>query len=242
MLITSKDNSRVKEIRKLFNKKYSNEMGLFVIDGENLIDEAIKNNLLVELYVLEGVNCKYDFEYNTLTSEVMKSITDMKSVPRYIGVSKYSSKNILGDKIVLLDDIQDPGNAGTIIRNCVAFGIDTVVFSKNSVSPYNEKVLRSTGGMIFNINIIIDELDCVIDEIKNRGISLIGTSLHTDTYLEDFEKSDKFAIIFGNEGNGVKDALLDKCDKLIKICMSEDCESLNVGVSTGIVLYHMFKG
>ncbi|MBR2138393.1 MAG: RNA methyltransferase [Bacilli bacterium] len=242
MLITSKDNSRVKEIRKLFNKKYSNEMGLFVIDGENLIDEAIKNNLLVELYVLEGVNCKYDFEYNTLTSEVMKSITDMKSVPRYIGVSKYSSKNILGDKIVLLDDIQDPGNAGTIIRNCVAFGIDTVVFSKNSVSPYNEKVLRSTGGMIFNINIIIDELDSVIDEIKNRGISLIGTSLHTDTYLEDFEKSDKFAIIFGNEGNGVKDALLDKCDKLIKICMSEDCESLNVGVSTGIVLYHMFKG
>lgn len=242
MLITSKDNSRVKEIRKLFNKKYSNEMGLFVIDGENLIDEAIKNNLLVELYVLEGVNCKYDFEYNTLTSEVMKSITDMKSVPRYIGVSKYSSKNILGDKIVLLDDIQDPGNAGTIIRNCVAFGIDTVVFSKNSVSPYNEKVLRSTGGMIFNINIIIDELDCVIDEVKNRGISLIGTSLHTDTYLEDFEKSDKFAIIFGNEGNGVKDALLDKCDKLIKICMSEDCESLNVGVSTGIVLYHMFKG
>lgn len=242
MLITSKDNSRVKEIRKLFNKKYSNEMGLFVIDGENLIDEAIKNNLLVELYVLEGVNCKYDFEYNTLTSEVMKSITDMKSVPRYIGVSKYSSKNILGDKIVLLDDIQDPGNAGTIIRNCVAFGIDTVVFSKNSVSPYNEKVLRSTGGMIFNINIIIDELDSVIDEIKNRAISLIGTSLHTDTYLEDFEKSDKFAIIFGNEGNGVKDALLDKCDKLIKICMSEDCESLNVGVSTGIVLYHMFKG
>ena len=242
MLITSKDNSRVKEIRKLFNKKYSNEIGLFVIDGENLIDEAIKNNLLVELYVLEGVNCKYDFEYNTLTSEVMKSITDMKSVPRYIGVSKYSSKNILGDKIVLLDDIQDPGNAGTIIRNCVAFGIDTVVFSKNSVSPYNEKVLRSTGGMIFNINIIIDELDSVIDEIKNRGISLIGTSLHTDTYLEDFEKSDKFAIIFGNEGNGVKDALLDKCDKLIKICMSEDCESLNVGVSTGIVLYHMFKG
>lgn len=242
MLITSKDNSRVKEIRKLFNKKYSNEMGLFVIDGENLIDEAIKNNLLVELYVLEGVNCKYDFEYNTLTSEVMKSITDMKSVPRYIGVSKYSSKNILGDKIVLLDDIQDPGNAGTIIRNCVAFGIDTVVFSKNSVSPYNEKVLRSTGGMIFNINIIIDELDSVIDEVKNRGISLIGTSLHTDTYLEDFEKSDKFAIIFGNEGNGVKDALLDKCDKLIKICMSEDCESLNVGVSTGIVLYHMFKG
>lgn len=242
MLITSKDNSRVKEIRKLFNKKYSNEMGLFVIDGENLIDEAIKNNLLVELYVLEGVNCKYDFEYNTLTSEVMKSITDMKSVPRYIGVSKYSSKNILGYKIVLLDDIQDPGNAGTIIRNCVAFGIDTVVFSKNSVSPYNEKVLRSTGGMIFNINIIIDELDSVIDEVKNRGISLIGTSLHTDTYLEDFEKSDKFAIIFGNEGNGVKDALLDKCDKLIKICMSEDCESLNVGVSTGIVLYHMFKG
>lgn len=242
MLITSKDNSKIKEVRKLMNKKYSNEMGLFVIDGENLVEEALKNDLLVSLFVLEGVNVDYDFEYYTVTSDVMKSLTDMKSVPRLIGVSKYISSKPLGNKILLLDDIQDPGNAGTIIRNACAFGVDTVVFSKNSVNPYNEKVLRSTGGMIFNINIIISDLESVILELKDKDIELIGTSLHTDIYLENFEKTDKFAIIFGNEGNGVKRELLDKCDKLIKIRMNEACESLNVGVSTGIVLYHMFKG
>ena len=240
MLITSKDNSRVKEIRKLMNKKYSNEMGLFVIDGENLIEEAIKNNCLVELYALEGSSVRFDFEYNTFSEEVMKSLTDMKSLPRLIGIASYSKNKDLGKRIVLLDEIQDPGNAGTIIRNAVAFGVDSVVFSKNSVSPYNEKVLRSTGGMIFNINIIIDDLDNVIDKLKEEDTILIGTSLNTDTYLENFEKIDKFAIIFGNEGNGVRESLLNRCDKLIKIRMDDKCESLNVGVSTGIVLYHLY--
>ena len=84
----------------------------------------------------------------------MKSLSSLSSTPRLLGVSKYINKSELGNKIVILDGVQDPGNAGTIIRNCVAFGVDTVIFSKGCVSPYNEKVLRSTGGMIYNINII----------------------------------------------------------------------------------------
>lgn len=242
MLITSKDNNRIKEIRKLLNKKYSLECGLFVIEGENLIEEAIKNNSLKELYVLDGYECKYDFEYNNVTLDVMKSISDLKSTPRLIGVAIINESKNIGDKIVILDDIQDPGNAGTIIRNSVAFGVDTIVFSKDSVSPYNEKVLRSTGGMIFNTNIVIDDLNNVIDTIKSKNICLIGTSLHTDESLDSIEKMDKYAIVFGNEGNGVKTSILSKCDKVIKIKMEETCESLNVGVSTGIVLYHLYKG
>lgn len=242
MLITSKDNSKIKEIRKLLNKKYSFEKGLFVIEGENLVEEALKNNLLVELYVLDGQECSYDFEYNNVTLEVMKSISDLKSTPRLIGISKFNNNVDIGKKIVILDDIQDPGNAGTIIRNCVAFDIDTVIFSKNSVSPYNEKVLRSTGGMIFNTNIIVDDLDNIIEKIKSKNISIIGTSLNTSNSLETIEKLDEFAIIFGNEGNGINSRILDKCDKIIKIDMSNKCESLNVGVSSGIVLYYLYKG
>ncbi len=241
MLITSKDNNRIKEIRKLLNKKYSFEKGLFVIEGENLIEEAIKNNLLKELYVLEGSKCKYNFQYDEVTHEVMKSISDLKSTPRLLGVAKIKNDNKIGNKIVILDDIQDPGNAGTIIRNAVAFGIDTVVFSKSSVSAYNEKVLRSTGGMIFNINILIDDLEHIISQIKDNNIKVIGTSLNTSKSFETLDKMDKFAIIFGNEGNGVSNNILSLCDEVIKINMNSKCESLNVAVSSGIVLYNLWS-
>ena len=241
MLITSKDNSKIKEARKLLEKKYSNDKKLFLIEGENLVLESLKNNLLVELFVLDGYECNIDFPYINVSLDVMKTLSDLKSTPRLIGISRYNLKNDLGNKIVILDDIQDPGNAGTIIRNSVAFDIDTIVFSKNSVSPYNTKVLRSTGGMIFNINIVIDELDNVIDRIKQNDIKLIGTSRKKSKSLDDIKNYDKYAIVMGNEGNGVSDKVLSLCDEIVRIDMNDNCESLNVGVACSIILYHMYK-
>lgn len=242
MLITSKDNSRIKHLRKLLDKKTSINEGLFVIEGENLVEEAIKNNLLVELYILDGVENRFDFECNYVTSDVMKSISSLSSTSRIVGISKYINKDKIGKRIVLLDDIQDPGNAGTIIRSAVAFNIDTIVFSKKSVSPYNDKVLRSTGGMIYNINIVIDDLENIIKEIKKNNIKVLGTSLKSSISLENVSKLDKYAIVLGNEGNGVSNGILDLCDEIVRIDMNKACESLNVGVSAGIILYHMFKG
>ena len=241
MLITSRDNSKIKHLRKLLDKKSSINEGLFVIEGENLVEEAIKNNLLTELYILDGIENKFNFECNYVTSDVMKSISSLSSTSRIIGVSKFINKNRIGNRIVLLDDIQDPGNAGTIIRSAVAFGIDTIVFSKKSVSPYNEKVLRSTGGMIYNINIIIDDLKNIIPKLKHNNINVIGTSLKSSVSLENISKSNEYAIIFGNEGNGVSEELLKMCDQIVRIDMNSSCESLNVGVSAGIILYHMYK-
>ena len=241
MLITSRDNSRIKHIRKLLDKKNSLNEGLFIIEGENLVEEAIKNNLLVELYVLDGCECKYNFKYDSVTLDVMKSISSLSSTPRLVGISKYINKNELGERIVLLDEVQDPGNVGTIIRNSVAFNIDTIVFSKGCVSPYNEKVLRSTGGMIYNINIIISDLESIIDKIHSLGINVYGTSLKSSVNLDKMQKNDRYAIIFGNEGNGISSNILERCDMNIRIDMNKKCESLNVGVSSGIVLYHLFK-
>lgn len=241
MLITSKDNNRIKEVRKLLNKKYSLQKGLFVIEGENLVEEAIKNDLLVELFVLDGYGSDYKFNYDTVTLDVMKSMSDLKSTPRLLGVSKIKNNNKIGTKILILDGIQDPGNAGTIIRNSVAFDIDTIIFSNDSVSPYNEKVLRSTGGMIFNTNILIGNIEELIKEIKDKNIKVIGTSLKSSISLEKLEKIDEFAIIFGNEGNGVKEDILNLCDKIVRIDMNPKCESLNVGVSSAIILYYLYK-
>ncbi len=241
MLITSRDNGKIKHLRKLLDKKTSLSEGLFVIEGENLVEEAIKNNLLTELYILDGVENRFDFECNYVTEDVMKSISSLNSASRIVGVSKFINKKTLGKRVVLLDDIQDPGNAGTIIRNAVAFGVDTVVFSKKSVSPYNEKVLRSTGGMIYNINIIISDLKDIINELKKNNIKVYSTNLKSSISLENVPKTDEYAFVFGNEGNGVSKEVNDLCDTAVRIDMDSKCESLNVGVSTAIVLYYMFK-
>ena len=242
MLITSRDNSKIKHIRKLLDKKNSFSEGLFVIEGENLIEEAIKNNLLTELYVLDGYQCNYDFNYDSVSLDVMKSISSLSSTPRLIGISKFINKSELGNRIVILDGVQDPGNIGTIIRNSVAFDVDTIVLSKGCVSPYNDKVLRSTGGMIYNINIVISDIESIIEELKKKNIKIYGTSLKSSISLQNMPKSDKYAIVFGNEGNGVSEKVLNKCDMNVRIDMNSSCESLNVGVSSGIVLYHMYKG
>lgn len=241
MLISSLDNNKIKEARKLLDKKYSFSKGLFIVEGIHLVEEAFKNNRLYELYVLEGESINFKFEYDNVTLKVMKSLSDLKSTPRVLGIVRMNNSDNIGNKIVLLDEVQDPGNAGTIIRNCVAFGIDTIVFSKNSVSPYNEKVVRSTQGQLFNINIIVNDLEPIIKDIKEKGINIIGTSLNASNSLKNTPKMDSYAVIFGNEGNGINSKYLDMCDKTIKISMNNLCESLNVGVSCGIILYYLYE-
>ena len=172
----------------------------------------------------------------------MKKLSDLKSTPRVLGVVSMKETKDLGNKIVLLDNVQDPGNAGTIIRNAVAFGVDTIIFSKESVNPYNEKVVRSAQGMIFNVNIIVDDLPKRIKEIKEKNIKVIGTSLKTKRNVSSMPKYEKYAVVFGNEGNGMSDEISKMCNVLYKIEMDNKCESLNVGVSCGIILYKLFEG
>ncbi len=241
MLISSTDNKRIKEARKLLEKKYSLEKGLFLIEGDHAVKEALKKNLITELYLLEGNNDSYDFDYDIVTLKVMKTLSNIKSTPRVIGIAKINNDCTIGKRIVILDDIQDPGNAGTIVRSSVAFGIDTIIFSKNSVSPYNPKVIRSTEGMIFNVNIIVSDLESIIKEIQSKCINVIGTSLNTNNSLKNITKIDSYAVVFGNEGNGISDKILNLCDFVYKIDMEDDCESLNVGVSCGIILYKLYE-
>ena len=145
----------------------------------------------------------------------------------------------IGDRILILDGIQDPGNLGTIIRSSVAFNIDSIVLSKDSVDLYNSKVIRATQGMIFNINIIQKDLLEFIPLLKDYKI--YGTKVNGGKSLKNVEKVKKFAIIMGNEGQGVKKDILDMCSDYIYIDMNKSCESLNVGVATSIILYELDK-
>ena len=235
-MIDSLDNKKIKEITSLKIKKYRDQYGLFLIEGKHLVDEAKKSGLLEEVILLDD---EYDFDKKLIVSEkVMKKLSFQDSLPSIMGVCKIKDNKLIGSKYLLLDGIQDPGNLGTIIRSSLAFGVDTIVLSKDSVDLYNDKVIRSTQGMIFHINIIRCDLEDVINKIKG-DIKIIGTSLGDSTPLRSIDKLERYALIVGNEGNGVKKEILDLCDDIVRIEMNKDVESLNVGVATSIILYEM---
>ena len=239
MLITSLDNNKIKKYEKLKIKKYRDEERLFLVEGEHLVEEAFKNGKLVDLLVLDGYNYDIDFLYTSVTYQVMKKLSDVKSTPKVIGVVKMNDTSLIkGNKILMLDDIQDPGNLGTIIRSSVAFNISDIILSNNSVDLYNDKVIRASQGMIFKINIIRSDLVKVINELKSNDYLIYGTSVKNGIDVRNI-KTDKYAIIMVNEGSGVKKELLDLCDKNIYIKMDENCESLNVGVAASIIIYEL---
>ena len=152
-----------------------------------------------------------------------------------------SNNEVVGSKVLMLDGIQDPGNLGTIIRSSVAFDVDTIVLGENTVDLYNPKVVRSTQGMMFHINIINRKLDEVIHELKEKEIPIYGTKVEYGEDVRSFPSKDKkaYGLVMGNEGAGVSSEVLDMCDKYIYIDMNERVESLNVSIATSIILYEL---
>lgn len=237
-MITSVENKKIKQISKLNNRKYRKEMGLFIVEGEHLVEEAYKHNLLESVYSLDETN----YPNNELVSEnVMRKLSNLDTIPNIIGVCKFKKEKELGNKLLILDDIQDPGNLGTIIRSAVAFEIDTIIVSKETVDLYNPKVLRATQGMIFNMNIITRDLVPFILELKENNYKVYSTNVVNGKEVKTLEKDDKYAIIMGSEGRGVKEELENMSDANIYIKMNPLCESLNVGVATSIILYELYK-
>ena len=238
-VITSLDNKRIKNLSKLLVKKYRDEENKFLVEGEHLVEEAFKAGVLLEVVQCEDYNGSFDVETTYVTYDVIKKLSNTQNPQRVIGVCKKMIEKELGSKVVILEDLQDPGNLGTIIRSSVAFNVDTIVVSNNTVDIYNDKVLRSSEGMLFHINIVKRDIDAFIDELHNEGYVVYGTKVDGGTNLKEVTSSEKMAIVMGNEGAGVKMSTLDKCDKYIYIPMNSDCESLNVGVATSIILYEL---
>ena len=238
-VITSLDNKRIKNLSKLLVKKYRDEENKFLVEGEHLVEEAFKAGVLLEVVQCEDYNGSFDVETTYVTYDVIKKLSNTQNPQRIIGVCKKMTEKELGSKVVILEDLQDPGNLGTIIRSSVAFNVDTIVVSNNTVDIYNDKVLRSSEGMLFHINIVKRDIDAFIDELHNEGYVVYGTKVDGGTNLKEVTSSEKMAIVMGNEGAGVKMSTLDKCDKYIYIPMNSDCESLNVGVATSIMLYEL---
>ena len=193
--------------------------------------EALKKQMVVSTI---GLNETYDY---TVNPEILKKLSSQKSGTKEIAVvKKIEEKKVEGDKILILDNIQDPGNLGTIIRSAVAFNISTIILSDDCVDLYNDKVIRSSEGMIFNINIVRKKLIEIIPKLKENGYTIYATTVNGKGY---FENDSKIALVIGNEGNGIKEDILNLCDKNITIKMNKECESLNAGVAASILMYEL---
>ena len=240
-VITSLDNKRIKNYAKLLNKKYREQEGLFLVEGEHLVIEAKNAGCLVEVIKCEDYDMDFDVSTTLVTYDVIKKLSNTLNPQKVIGVCKMLDNKDIGNKVLILEDIQDPGNLGTIIRSSVAFNVDTIVLSNNTVDMYNDKVLRSSEGMIFHIDIVKMDVSECIDKLHEAGYEIYGTKVDGGTTLTEITVGDKIAIVMGNEGAGVRSSTLDKCDKYIYIPMNTECESLNVGVATSIILYEMNK-
>ena len=257
MLITSKDNDFIKHLKKLKDKKYREEYGEFIVEGIKMIQEAIDEKAIIKdiivcddcknqeyfskefLYEIAKYNCIY------VTEKVFLQITDVTNPQGILAVidkKKINSDiNYDSDLFLILDNIQDPGNMGTILRTADSINLKQIIVAKGTADVYNPKVVRSTMGAIFRVKVIeIEDLTKVVKEMKKRKIKVYATDLATNSSIYDVDYK-KSAIIIGNEANGVSKQLLDLADQKIKIPMIGKTESLNAAVATGIILYEAVK-
>ena len=256
-VITSKDNELVKHIRKLKDKKYRDESNEFIIEGTNLIEEAVKEKAKIKKVIIcEDTTKTYEMPTNIrleiakyeciyVSEKIFNLITQVTNPQGIMAIVEKTAKedeiDYTQDLIVMLDDIQDPGNLGTILRTIDSIGLKQIIVSKETADAFNPKVVRSTMGAIFRIKII--ESENLIDTIKNikkHHFKLIVTSLQTDNTIYDINYNKKI-IVIGNEGNGVSKEIQDMADEKIKIPMLGKTESLNASVATGIVLYEYVR-
>ncbi|MEG0773163.1 RNA methyltransferase [Clostridium sp.] len=249
--ITSKDNNLIKETKKLKDKKYRNEKGLFIIEGFRFVEEALKSNFYIEtIFISENIiskfsdygleNClKEGTKVVSLPEGVFRSISSTDSPQGILAVVKIKSDEVFNNtnNYVLIDKVQDPGNLGTIIRTAHAAGYSGIILTKGTVDLYNEKTLRSTMGSIFNIPIIEDKDLSFTEELRNNGYKLVCSSLETDYNFYDIDFTQKLIISVGNEGNGISEELYNISDIKVKIPMPGGAESLNVAVAASIMIY-----
>lgn len=236
-IITSKANPLIKEAVKLKQKKYRSLMGKFILDGYHLVNEALAKGLVERVFYVESCEIEGVEKYR-VSALVMESLSDVVQNQGIVAICKKPEKMEIGNKVLILDNVQDPGNIGTLIRSCAAFGFDTII-AENSVDFYNDKVIRSTQGALFKVNLISSEIGGFID--NHPDFDIYATDLKSQRYLDEMKiTAKKIAIILGNEGSGVSQEILTKVNNSFKLKMS-NMESLNVGVAGSIILYELSK-
>ena len=243
MKITSVNNELVKETAKLLRGKFRDESGLFLIEGEKGVKEALDAGVEIErIFVLEGVNGYPQEKVIETTDAVLSKISDAKSAPKVVAVAKQPKQDFKilekAKKVVLLEGIKDAGNLGTILRTASAFGIDAVVLYGDTVDLYNPKCVRSTVGCLWKTPVFqikeFDELKNIFNHYERVATLPKGEDIEN---LESYMPHENVLVMFGSEADGLSDELKGFATKNVTIEMSKEVESLNLSVSAAVVMY-----
>lgn len=247
--IQSNKNQLIKEIKKYHQKKQRDKEKKYLLEGYHLVEEAVLHGAVIEhLFVDPKGLADYgdwlkeqQLEITLVTEEVLKVLSELPTPQGIVALVEKQVSTITDyqGKWLLLDQVQDPGNVGTLIRTADAAGFSGVFLGEGTADIYSTKVLRSMQGSHFHLPIVSGDLFEIVAQLKAQKVPLYGTELNKEavTYTK-VAASDSVALILGNEGQGVQKALLAETDQNIYIPIYGAAESLNVGIAGGILMYH----
>lgn len=255
--ITSKENDFIKHVKKLKDKKYRDMSNEYVIEGIKLVAEAIQEKAPIKQIILcddceKNAMIPKDLMYEIakyeciyVTEKIFKYLSEVQTPQGILAIIERNKQDIEIDYtqeiIVALDEVQDPGNLGTILRTVDSIGLTQILVSKGTADAYNPKVVRSTMGAIFRVKIIeCEDLKQTLKDIKKHKFKIVVSSLQTQNTIYDIHYNKKI-IIIGNEANGVEEEIQKIADEKVKIPMLGRTESLNASVATGIILYEYVR-
>ncbi|CCV63820.1 RNA methyltransferase, TrmH family [Alteracholeplasma palmae J233] len=228
-MIESKDNKIFKKMKKLKTKKYRDLYDEFLVYGPHLIQKAKDSNSVIEIYTTNEAH-----EGTLISKELMLELNQTETVFEDLALCKKSIKKIESDKVLILEEVQDPANVGALLRSASAFGFDHVFLSHKSADIYNEKTIRASQGSIFDVYVERGNILSFIENLKQKGYTILYADAHEKKINE--ENIVKKALILGNEGNGISQEVKEISDYPVHI-ETKTVESLNVSVAGSILMY-----
>ena len=243
-IITSKANSVVKNAKKLHQKKYRKSS--YLIEGWHLFEEAVQAGVTIEkIFALESYRDQLASFPQTVwvSEEILLDLADSQTPQGIVAVvqkEEVEQVDLNQGKFLFLEDVQDPGNVGTIIRTADAAGFTGVIVSDKSADIYSLKTLRSMQGSHFHLPIYRMSSQALLKETKEAGISVLATTLSKDSVdYRELVPIENFVLVMGNEGQGISPLMVESADQLVHISMKGQAESLNVAVAAGILIFHL---
>ena len=262
-MIESSSNSHIKKIQKLMkNARFRRQEQAFVVEGWKMVAEALEHRLVKEIYLSDQASHEYrsrlehgeltvpenDMMVEIVSDQCFRVVADTvtpQGILAVVQMPEYDKEKILSSTdsaLLCLEDIQDPGNLGTMMRTAEGAGMSALVLSKGCVDLFNPKVVRSTMGALFRVPFFVcEDMTTEVELLKKAGFVTYAAHLEAERNFMEEEYSEKTAILIGNEANGLSDAVSEKADRRLKIPMEGKLESLNAAVSAALFMYEVYR-
>ena len=243
-IITSKSNSVVKNAKKLHQKKYRKSS--YLIEGWHLFEEAVQAGAKIErIFTLSEYGEKLTDYPQTVfvTEEILLDLADSQTPQGIVAIIQKEEEQLpdfTSGKYLFLEDVQDPGNVGTMIRTADAAGFSGVIVSSKSADIYSLKTLRSMQGSHFHVPIYRMAVETFVEEAKKGNLPILATTLSQNSKdYRELAQLEDFALVMGNEGQGISPFMTNQADQLVHITMKGQAESLNVAIAAGILMFYL---